>query len=406
MMTAPKNPSAMCSIQMPRVPTSKDLGRFVSRRGPRADGTFRVLFEIPPRLRPSGWLPTTPLPIEGDRRGDLTDQDEVQRIKRDAAELYRRYLATRKDTAPKVAEKSFAVLIDAWQDSDRYRATKPRTQKGYAYLAREIEALVETATPKPDPVTINRHDVSVMLRAFDDRPTQKWHVRKVLRMVMDQAVARGWRLDNPVIGVSLKMPATKVTIWEKADVDAYVWAAVQGGQPWVAAMILTEWEIGQRLTDCVLLTRSTRPDTAGYDARNGVFRIYQSKTSDGTDMGYVTIRVSRHLRDVLESVIVQGSPYLFHDGATGRPFPDVDRLSHVFEDVRDRVVRAGGRRLVLRALRHSCVVQLARAGCELPEIAAITGHTVQTVGKMMSVYLPRDSKVAENAQRKRGLIEA
>lgn len=401
MMTAPKNPSAMCSAPMPRVPTSKDLGRFVSRRGPRADGTFRVLFEIPPRLRPSGWLPTTPLPIEGERRGDLTDQDEVQRIKRDAAELYRRYLATRRDAEPRPAERSFAVLIDAWKDSDTYRATKPRTQKGYAYLAKDIEALVETASPKPNPVTINRHDISAMLRAFDDRPTQKWHVRKALRMVMDQAVAKGWRLDNPVIGVKVKMPESRVAIWERADVDAYVWAAVESRQPWVAAMILTEWEIGQRLTDCVLLTRSTRPNMSGYDARAGLFRFHQSKTNE-----YVTIPVSPALRAVLAEVQIEGSPYLFHDGATCRPFPDVDRLSHVFEDIRDRVVRAGGRALVLRALRHSCVVQLARAGCELPEIAAITGHTLETVGKMMSIYLPRDSKVARNAQIKRGLIGA
>lgn len=55
-------------------------------------------------------------------------------------------------------------------------------------------------------------------------------------------------------------------------------------------------------------------------------------------------------------------------------------------------------------LRHSCVVQLARAGCTVPEIAAITGHTLSSVEKILSHYLPRDSQVARNAQIKRGLI--
>lgn len=53
------------------------------------------------------------------------------------------------------------------------------------------------------------------------------------------------------------------------------------------------------------------------------------------------------------------------DGA--RPFANVERLSHVFGDIRTRfVLPSGGRHLVLRAIRHSCVVQLARHGAEVP----------------------------------------
>lgn len=68
------------------------------------------------------------------------------------------------------------------------------------------------------------------------------------------------------------------------------------------------------------------------------------------------------------------------------------------------VVKRGGRRLVLRQLRHSCIVQLARAGCTVPEIASITGHSIASVGRILSVYLPRDSTVARNAQMKRGIV--
>lgn len=84
--------------------------------------------------------------------------------------------------------------------------------------------------------------------------------------------------------------------------------------------------------------------------------------------------------------------------ADAKPFASFNRLSHVFADVRDRfVIPADGRHLVLRALRHSCVVQLARASCEVPEIAAITGHSLSSVQEIMKVYLPRDSRVAMNA---------
>jgi hypothetical protein len=69
-------------------------------------------------------------------------------------------------------------------------------------------------------------------------------------------------------------------------------------------------------------------------------------------------------------------------------------------------MRAGGRHLILRALRHSCVVQLARAGCEIPEIISVTGHSPGSAHSILQVYLPRDSTVARRAQEKRGLIKA
>lgn len=59
---------------------------------------------------------------------------------------------------------------------------------------------------------------------------------------------------------------------------------------------------------------------------------------------------------------------------------------------------------MLRFLRHSCLVQMARASCEVPEIAALTGHSLPSVTTILSHYLPHDDKVARNAQTKRGLI--
>jgi hypothetical protein len=373
-----------------------ELGRFVTVRGPRADGTYRVLFEIPTRLRPSGWLPTTPLPRSGERKGDLADAAEVGRIQADAAALYQAYLAARagRDAPAEADARTVRTLIATWERSEDYRKTKPKTKKGYAYLAREIQAWSDAHAKAPDPTHMRKPDVEAFLRLYDDRPTQKWQVRKVLRMVMQQAVDLGWREDNPVAGVKVDMPETRVDIWEAADVEAHVWAAVFAGQPWVGAMILAGWEIGQRLTDVILFRRG-----AEYEPAEGVFRFRQSKTK-----ATVAIPVSDRLRGVLEACKVDGSPYLFLDGATKRPFRDVDRLGHVFEEVRAPVVANGGRHLLLRALRHSCVVQLARAGCAVPEIASITGHSIDTVGKMLGTYLPRDSAVARNAQQKRGLI--
>ena len=54
---------------------------------PRPDGTFRVLFEVPARLRPDGWPPVRPLPLTYPRWGDMNDEAEVAAIRADAANL-------------------------------------------------------------------------------------------------------------------------------------------------------------------------------------------------------------------------------------------------------------------------------------------------------------------------------
>lgn len=443
---------------MPSV--QQELGKYVSVRL-RKDGTHRVLFEVPARLRPSGWPSTRPLPTEG-RRGNLNDAAEVARIQEDAKRLYDELIAVRTGV-PQVDpnRRSFTTLITAWKNSQAWKDNKPRTNKGYDDYLREVKAW-ETAN-NPDPTHLTVPDIEAFIGIYDDRPTTRYHVRKVLRMVMGQAVHLKWRPDNPVDAVKVAMPKSRVAIWEQEDVDTYVWAALAAGNPDLAAIILTEWEIGQRLTDVVLFRRG-----AEYRPKEGVFSFEQSKTDQP-----VAIPVSDRLRAILAMIERPGSLYLFHDTTTARstaslvldllfdgqrtgviptavqmgktlgvsdvavgkalrklrvqghlatangemvlkrpnwddgakPFADVERLSHVFADVRTRfVLPAGGPHRLLRALRHSCVVQLARHSAEVPEIVSVTGHSLSSANEILKLYMPRDSRVAFNAQEKRGLV--
>lgn len=356
---------------------------------------------MPARLRPSGWSSTRPLPIDG-RRGDLSDPAEVARIQVDAKRLLAELKAARDGTIA-VADpdrRSLETLITDWQASGEWKDNRPRTNKGYNDSIKEVRHWV--AEDDPDPAEITARDVEAFLSIYDDRPTTRYHVRKALRLIMKQAIKRKWRTDNPVADVKAPMPKTRVAIWEQDDVDLHVWAAIAAGNNDLAAIILMEWEIGQRLTDAIVFRRG-----AEYKPAEGMFSFSQSKTAEN-----VSIPVSDRLRAVLAHIRRDGSMYLFHDAATKKAFRDVGRLSHVFADVRARFLIdddggpriTGARRLQLKALRHSCVVQLARSECTVPEIAAITGHSPASVEEILRIYLPRDSTVAMNAQRKRGLI--
>lgn len=372
------------STPMPSV--RLELGRYVTLR-PRRDGTFRVLMEVPPRLRPSGWSAAIPLPVDGARTGDLTDADEVRRIQADAGILYTRLLQARVGApAPQLAKRDLPHLVREWENSQHYKAKKPKTQKGYSYHAGLVLDWSETTGHKPV-AALNRGAIEAFLACYDDRPTTRRHVKIVLKMLLDHAVAMEWRPDNPAERIRVAAPESEVTIWEAADVRREAWACAEAGQPTIAALIFMEWEIGQRVTDARAFRRN-----ADYMPADGAFRFWQAKTKS-----YVTIPVSQDLRDMLDAVADPDSLYLFRDAATGKPW-DEQRLSHVFAAIRTRP------KLQIRALRHSCVVQLARAGCTVPEIAAITGHSPFSVEQILRKYLPRDNEVAWNAQRKRGLI--
>jgi hypothetical protein len=46
------------------------------------------------------------------------------------------------------------------------------------------------------------------------------------------------------------------------------------------------------------------------------------------------------------------------------------------------------------------VVRLAEAGCTDPEIAVITGHSLERTRQILETYLPRTPEMARNAMAK------
>lgn len=372
--------------------TTVSLGRYVVLKR-RADGTGRAYFQVPARLRPDGWPATVPvlravaLPA---RVQDLTPEQTAAVVT--AAALIARDFDLARAPSTTAPRKSLQTAISAWKASTAWSDLTDKTREGYGYSIKKIEAWSAQAG-HPDPSTITTVAIENFLSAFNDRPTTKRQTLKALRIVMKHVIALLWRTDNPATGISVKVPRTKAVIWEQTDVDLYVKVARSQGMQSIALIILLEWEIGQRLTD----VRGFRPG-AEYDAARGVFAFDQSKTDEP-----VIIEISQTLRELLQALVDDEQLFLFRNERTGKAYTE-NRLSKTFGWVRKAAVKAGGRRLVLRQLRHSCVVQLARAGCTVPEIASITGHSLGSVNSILSTYLPRDSSVARNAQIKRGIV--
>lgn len=372
------------------------LGRYVVLK-PRADGSGRAYFQVPTRQRPDKWPATVPLCREiplPSRVDDLTPNQlaaVVEAGRRMSSDLDRARFGV---DAPKAGTRTLQVAITAWKRSSAWHDIRPKTRTSYVTQLNKIEDWSRRLS-HPDPTHLSRAQIETFLSLFNDRPTTKRLLLVTLRQVMDQVVALGWRTDNPCVRIRVKRPKTRATIWEQADVDTYVAAARAQGRDSLALIILLQWEIGQRLTD----VRAYRPGRE-YDSRTGTFSFEQSKTD-----APVQIQISAQLRELLRPLVEDGQLFLFRNERTGKAYEE-NALSKAFGLVRKAVVKAEGRALILKHLRHSCVVQLARAGCTAPEIAAITGHTLASVNNILMAYLPRDSVVALNAQIKRGIVVA
>jgi hypothetical protein len=367
----------------------QNFGKYVTVR-PRDDGTFRVLFEVPKRLRPDGWPATQPLPLTGERNGRLDDSDECSRIRRDAAGLVVK-LQRSKDPTPH-SRRRMRDLVHAWQECLRYKKLKTCTKLNYDSFTRIVLRWAESSGDG-DPTRITQRNIEELLAVYDDQPSMQVQILNILKLLLDQMKALGWTKENPAREISASPPESNVRVWNADEVEIISTACGAAGRDSMAALIETEWEIGQRLTDARLFRH-------GEHFVNDVFRFWQSKTNS-----YVTVPISRRLCEMINAVRVPNSDYLFVNSWTGRPYTD-HGLAYAFRPIRLVVGRKDGALLKLRALRHSCVVDMARSGCTVPEIAAITGHSLQSVHLILKHYLPRDNVVAWNAQAKRGLIEA
>jgi hypothetical protein len=143
------------------------------------------------------------------------------------------------------------------------------------------------------------------------------------------------------------------------------------------------WEIGQRLGD-------VRNFQHGKQYIDGHFCFKQNKT--GT---LVSISAPDELRQLLDKT--KPNAFLFPKRRGDRPYETYQDLSFAFRRIRDTIPEYQNRKIVMRNLRHSAVVQFARAGAEIYDIASVTGHSFNTVHAIIEHYLPRHNVFALRA---------
>jgi integrase len=204
-------------------------------------------------------------------------------------------------------------------------------------------------------------------------------VMRVLRILLQFAVDEGYLETNPATKLKLRKTEPRAAVWTPEEVDRFCAAAAAAGRSSVALAVRLAVNLGQREGDVLRLTWAQHDGHA--------FSIRQGKT--GT---LIEVPVARELAHAL-ALAPRSSPSIVVSEVTGRPY-----LADNFRAVFARIRRAAGLSGVqFLDLRRTAVVRLAEAGCTVPEVAAITGHGIETTQKILEVYLPRNSTMARHA---------
>lgn len=292
--------------------------------------------------------------------------------------------------APKKPSRTGAHLWEVYRQSPRFTRRAASTQADYRRKASVF--LVEFSD-----VQIAAIERAHLYRWWEELYANRGHamangVLAVVRAMFSYAARIGWRADNPARELGLETVAPRLVFWLPEEIEAIVAAADELGTPSVGDGVIVAMHSGQRLSDVLAL-----PDRIFDDKR---IRLSQFKRGALIDAP-MTPALSARVKAIIERKRAMGVTRidtLILREDTGGAY-DKFSFNKAFRRARTLAAEtcpaAADRRF--QDLRDTAVTRLALAGCELPEIAAITGHELGSITQIVKHYLVLQPAMADAA---------
>lgn len=379
------------------------------------------------------WQPSATLRRLGFRPKRLSDDRTAAIVE---AEALNAEADTRRDRAPAPAPArrprgpafgSVAALIAAYRRSVYFRDLAASTQRGYDQALDRIE---DWAGPEP----ASRITPGMAQTFYRERGRTPAFANSIMR-VGRLLYAAGRRLDlvttNPFERPALIGTDKSGKLWPREAIDAVVRAADALGRHSIGTAVTVNAWAGQREGDVLRMPRTL------LDA--STVHLRQRKTGAAVRLPLADIPVVvERVGQELERLRARGAEAttLIVSEETGRPYTS-DDFRAWFRRVRDLAATGdatlglppapefavdylvAGRQtdapdayrvrldeLWFMHLRHTAVVRMAEAGVDLVQIAAVTGHSEQTVQQIMQHYAVKTATLAAQAFRRRLKHEA
>jgi integrase len=264
---------------------------------------------------------------------------------------------------------------------------------------------------------ITRKVVRALHASYADRRWRGNAILRTLRLVMNFAIHElevPGLTRNPAEHMALYETRPREQVWSQAQIDAFLAAA--SDQPVLRRAFALLLYTVQRPSDVLTLAR---PMVIEKDGRTWI-RLQQAKTKALVDVpchaGLVAELARTDERKDGNPLLVaspRGKQWRYRNFA--RAWDKVRsranwwlareelRLRGGLPDRRQTAARTSAKQAVRtkmlgdlqrRDLRRTGMIQLAVAGATTPQIAALSGHSIDRIQKILDTYLPRRGEVA------------
>lgn len=295
-----------------------------------------------------------------------------------------------------------AVIRD--YKSSRFFPSNQKTRRSYLQNIKVLEAWgaevpVRAITPKRVQVLYDQYRVKTLSKANA--------VITMLRILLKHAMRLELVTANAAENPGLISVAPSGRIWPLDAVDLFVEVADRLEHSSIGTAVLINHWLGQREGDIL-----TMPPSA---YRNGWFMVKQSKRGAKVGIPHsakvkarVELELQRQAARIEDPDRKIANMTLLICEETGQAWKE-DFFRHTFAEIRSAMAEewpafeledgteVETAKLWFMHLRHTAVTELATAGCGVPQIAGITGHTPKTIEQILSRYLVRTAALSKAA---------
>jgi integrase len=266
---------------------------------------------------------------------------------------------------------TLAWVIQAYKASEAYQALARSTRSYYDRYLREIESM----GPEEPFADLSRRAVVDFIERFPAKH-QKRQCGAVLKNLFHIATYHGFAEANHATELRIGKMPRRSRVWSEEEIKA--WLGVEKPAHMDTAFMLLCYT-AQRPSDVLKMTR------AHY--ASGLIRVRQKKTDALLD-----VPAHPDLQAHLDA-LPKGSLMLVAHRAR--------KVSYTaFHVAFASVCRAIGTDAQARDLRRTAMVNMALAGATVPQIASVSGHSIERTQQIIDTYIPRNVDLARLAVAK------
>lgn len=304
-------------------------------------------------------------------------------------------------------------VYEAWIDSPKLATKAASTRRDYLKKARIV---LETFGEVPVLAIQPSHIYGWYEQMYSERgPVMSVGLVRVLSLLMSYARRKGWIAANPCDRIGMETPEARIAFATPPKVLALVEAAEAIGYPSIADAIVIALHTGQREGDVLAMPPRIFEDDRVRLQQGKTGAFYAAPMTPALAARIASIRERWHRDGVVAhpTIVVCETTRRRMPRRNGAPDVGTSYLADCFRRrfarVRDEAARRhpelcadapmqpGLPSLRFADFRDTAVTRLAEAECVLPEIAAITGHSIETVASLMKHYCATTPAMADSA---------